>query len=225
MKRIFLKISNTTLMSGFLLISPLLAAQVHSTTTSTAAQQSKPAEGSEVLRQSGMTPGMESNGPMAPQNNASFTYQHVSDGIRENMALETQLNELALKRSHNANIRNFAQQIIAENKDIDLQARSFAPNKTGKFPNGAFYGTRQQVNAAATQKKLRTLTGKKFDEVYLPQMAAYLRSDIEQGHEAYAMMEFPGISPVGRHLWDLSRTRMNELAKIAKEAGVHIATN
>lgn len=224
MKCSFFKISNAALISSFLLAGSALGAQTKAPASPTV-QQPQPNDGSSVLRKSGMTPYMPSNGPMAPQNNTSFTYQHVSDGVRENVALEKELNELALKRSHNPAIKKFAAKIIEENKKLDEQAKSFAPDKSGKFPNGAFYGTRQEVNAAATQKELQTLTGKKFDEVYLPTMADYLRNDIWQGHSTYAMMEFPGLSPFGRKLWDLSRARMDELAKIAKDAKVHIVTD
>lgn len=218
MKQSFFKISNAALVSvGLLLAVPGLRAQAKSSSPS--------AVENKQFNKLGMTPYMPSNGPMAPQNNANFTYQHVSDTIRENMALEIQLNQLALQRSRNPKIKSFAQRVINENRKIDLDAKRLAPDQSGTFPSATFAGTRLVVNAQETDKKLKTLTGKKFDDVYLVQMSDYLRSDIQVGHSAYAMMEFPNISPVGRHLWDLSRQRMDELAKIANDQHVHIITD
>ncbi|HWF67237.1 MAG TPA: DUF4142 domain-containing protein [Acidobacteriaceae bacterium] len=218
MKQSLFKISNAALLAaGLLLSTPGVFAQAQSGTSG------KPQ--SNQLNKSGMSPYMPSNGPMAPQNNVAFTEQHVSDTIRENMALEIQLNQLALARSHDPKIKSFAQRVITENRKIDLDAKKLAPDQSGAFPNTAFGGTRQVVDAQATQKKLKTLTGKKFDDVYLVQMSDYLRSDIQVGHSAYAMMEFPNISPVGLNLWNLSRKRMDELAKLANQAQVHIITD
>lgn len=218
MKQSLFKISNAALLAaGLLLSTPGVFAEAQSGTSS------KPQ--SNQLNKSGMSPYMPSNGPMAPQNNVAFTEQHVSDTIRENMNVEIQLNQLALARSHNPRIKSFAQRVITENRKIDLDAKKLAPDQSGTFPNAAFGGTRQAVDAQATQKKLKTLTGKKFDDVYLVQMSDYLRSDIQVGHSAYAMMEFPNISPVGLNLWNLSRKRMDELAKLANQAQVHIVTD
>jgi predicted outer membrane protein len=72
--------------------------------------------------QSGMSPYMKLDRPTAPENNAAFVEQHVSDTIRQNMAMEIELSQLALKHSRNAAIEKFAWQVIAENHVLDSEA-------------------------------------------------------------------------------------------------------
>ena len=172
-----------------------------------------------------MKPYMPSNSPMAPQNNNVFLRQHVSDTIRENMAMEIQLNQLAVERSHNAKLKSYAQQVLVQDQKIDLDAKRFAPRPSESLPIAELAGTRQAVDAKATDKKMRALTGRKFDEMYLVQMSNALRSDIQVGHSAYAMMDIPQISSVGGNLWTLSRKRMDELTRIASQNHVHIGTD
>jgi predicted outer membrane protein len=76
----------------------------------------------------GMSPNIKPDGPMAPENNVAFTQQHVSETIRENMAMEIELSQLALKHSRNPSIKKFARQVIAENRVLDSEAKQFAPD-------------------------------------------------------------------------------------------------
>ncbi len=171
---------------------------------------------------SGMSPHMESNGPMAPQNNVNFTEQHVSDTIRENMAMEIELSEMALKHSRSSLIKKFAQQVILENSTLSVRARQLAPDKSGSFPNPMFEGTRQSVEGHAAEKKMSTLTGPQFDRLYVNQMYKYAQNDQQVGHSAYAMMEFPGISPVGRTMWDMANNRVKQIEKLAKDRHIKL---
>jgi predicted outer membrane protein len=171
---------------------------------------------------SGMSPDMAPNGPMAPQNNVAFTQQHVSETIRENMAMEIELSRLALMHTRNASIKKFSRQVIAENRVLNEEAKQFAPDKTGIFPNPMLEGTRQAVNARAAEKKMKNLTGVQFDRMYLIQMNGYAENDQQVGHSAYAMMEFPGISPVGRKMWDMANNRVKQIAALANKLHVEL---
>lgn len=215
MKQSFLKFLGVTgLCAGLLLVAPAILGQTQA--------------GSPLMNRNGsaggygMSPKMESNGPMAPQNNVPFTEQHVSDAIRENMAVEIELSQLALKRSHSSSIKKFARQVIAENSMLSVQARQLAPDKSGVFPNPMFEGTRQAVDAHAAEKKMRTMSGAQFDKLYLHQMYRYAQNDQQVGHSAYAMMEFPGISPVGRKMWDMANNRVKQVEKLAKELKIKL---
>jgi predicted outer membrane protein len=170
----------------------------------------------------GMSPQMKANGPMAPQNNVNFTEQHVSDTIRENMAIEIGLSEMALKHSRSAVIKKFAQQVILENSALSVRAKQLAPDKSGSFPNPIFEGTRQSVEGHAEEKKMSALTGPQFDRLYVNQMYKYAQNDQQVGHGAYALMEFPGISPVGRTMWDMANTRVKQIEKLAKDRDIKL---
>lgn len=220
MKRSMLGFSNAALLSASLLLAASgIAAQTGS--GSPANHKNSQVENLQ-FNKLGISPHMPTNGPQAPENNTTFIKQHVSDTIRDNMAVESAINELALKRSHNPEIKQFAQRVIAQDRKIDLDAKRIAPNQGEALPLGA---TRQRVDARMAEKKMKTLTDRKFEELYLVQMSDDLRSDIQVGHSAYAMMNLSQISSVGLELWDLSRKRMNELAQIARKAHVRIQTN
>lgn len=170
----------------------------------------------------GIPPYLAPDGPMAPENNVAFTQQHTSDTIRENMAMEIEFSQLALKRSRNAAIKKFARQVIVENRVLDGQAKQFAPDKTRTFPNPMFDGLRQTDHAHTAEKKMKNLTGASFDRIYLIQMNSYAKNDQQIGHSAYAMMEFPGISPVGRKMWDMANNRVTQIAALAKKLHVKL---
>lgn len=168
-----------------------------------------------ALNKNSMSPYMKPDGPMAPENNLPFKEQHVSDTIRENMAMEIQFSQLALKRSKSAAIKKFARQVIAENRELANEAKQFAPDKTGVFPNAMYEGTRQAVNAHAAEKQMKSLRGLAFDKVYLDEMNSYIENDQQVGHATYAMMEVPGASPVGRKMWDMANDRVKQIATLA----------
>jgi predicted outer membrane protein len=165
----------------------------------------------------GMSPNMKPDGLMAPENNLAFTQQHVSETIRENMAMEIELSQLALKYSKNPSIKKFSRQVVAENRVLDSEAKQFAPDKSGTFPNSMFEGTRQAVEARAAEKRMKKLTGPQFDRMYLVLMNSFAENDQQVGHSAYAMMEFPGISPVGRKMWDMANARVKQIGALSTE--------
>jgi hypothetical protein len=80
-----------------------------------------------------------------------------------------------------------------------------------------FEGTRQAVDACAAEKKMKKLTGPQFDRMYLITMNSFSENDQQVGHSAYAMMEFPGISPVGRKMWDMANARVERIGALSSE--------
>ncbi|MEO6828815.1 MAG: DUF4142 domain-containing protein [Acidobacteriaceae bacterium] len=170
----------------------------------------------------GMSPKMQSNGPVAPQNNVQFIEQHVSDTIRENLAMEIELSELALKRSRSSNVKKFARQVIAENSPLAAEAKQLAPDKSGVFPNPMFEGTRQTVGTKAAEKKMNTMSGAQFNNRYLQQMYKYAQNDQQVGHSAYAMMDLSRVSPLGRRMWDMANKRVKRVEKLAKELKIKL---
>lgn len=173
---------------------------------------------------SGMSPHMEPNGPMTPQNNVRFIQQHVSDTIRQNMAMEIEFSQMALKHSRNPRIKKFARQAIAENRAIAEGAKQFAPDKTAAFPNPMYEGTRQAVMGNKAKKKMQTVTGPAFDRMYLVQMNAYAENDQQVGHSTYAMMNVPGgVSPLGRKMWDMANARVKQIEALARQLHVKLS--
>ncbi|HWF67460.1 MAG TPA: DUF4142 domain-containing protein [Acidobacteriaceae bacterium] len=175
---------------------------------------------------SGMSPYMTLDGPTTPENNVPFIQQHVSETIRQNMAMEIEFSQMALKRSRNPKIKQFARQLIDENRLIADGAKQFAPDKSGTFPSPMFEGIRQAVEANKAKKKMETLTGPAFDRMYLFQMNSFAENDQQVGHATYAMMNLPGgVSPLGRRMWDMANARVKQIDVLARELHVKLNDN
>jgi hypothetical protein len=101
-------------------------------------------------------------------------------------------------------------------------AKRFAPDKTQVFPNPTFAGTRQSVSAGAAEKEMKNLTSPQFDQMYLVQMNSFAENDQQLGHSVYAMMQFPGISPVGGKMWDMANDRVRQIAALARKLHVEL---
>lgn len=117
-------------------------------------------------------PGMP-NGPMGAQNNAQTEF--ISH-MKRNSMVETDLSKMALKNSDNDQVKNFARQVISQNRKDEMAMTSanqsnFGPNATPMFGESTPSETRK------AEKQMKKLKGTQFDEMYLSQMNGYLKDD------------------------------------------------
>jgi predicted outer membrane protein len=215
MKRNIFNFSNAVLvMFAVLLSAPTVPAQMRSGSPMGGGQNGN------MNPPPGMSPNMQPNGPMAPQNNKQFIEQTTLGSLRRNIDVETDLSKLALKNSSNANVKKFAQQVITDNKKIGMQLTLSASQDNLTLSPEA--PGRDLDNTRKAEKQMKKLTGQQFDQMYLVQMDGWVRNDQQQGHSAYAMMDIPSVSRIGKQVWDLSQKRAKQIADLAQEAGFKI---
>ncbi len=126
-----------------------------------------------------------------------------------------EFSRLALKRGSNASTKNFARQILADNRKIKEQL-NLSTSSNGSMPaDVAPDGSRSTDRARAATEKLELLAGPQFDRQYLAPMGTYVREDQQTGHSAYAMMDLPHLSQLGLQVWTLANDRSKQIAKLA----------
>lgn len=208
MSRNILNFFSVVMVSGLLLAAPSVQAQT---------QSGSPLAGQNgSLNRNGMSPYMKPNGPMAPQNNVQFIERNTFGGMSRNIRVETSMSQLALKNSHNADIKKFARQVIVNNRRIEDQL-AVPPSS-----DGPDFASETSIQTEQARKKMEKLSGTQFDQIYLKQMDGYVRKDQQAGHAAYAMMDLSKVSHVGSQVWALSNERAKQIATLAKEAGFKI---
>jgi len=150
------------------------------------------------------------SGPMLPEDRQQTQMERdILVNLRRNIGVETQLSQLALKHSSNADIMKFSQQILSENRTLVstlpfLEFDGFViPTRGGRaedFPSpNDDLALSLQVPSQTQQarKRMKRLYGPHFDQMYLAQMDAYIKNDRETASSASAMASLPDIHEVG----------------------------
>lgn len=177
------------------------------------------------MNQQGMSPtnmpqngpmGAQNNGPMGAQNNSQGAEQNLFGNIRRNAGVETELSKMALKNSQNEDIKKFAQQTITENRKLGSQLALPSATNGPSFPMPVPDQTRK------AEKQMKKLSGPQFDQMYLVQMAGYIKNDQQLAATANGMNNAPDAGAVGMQLRTLSDTRANQIAQLSKKENLII---
>ena len=109
------------------------------------------------------TPALAADGPSDPQ------IAHIAYTAG---ALDVEAAKLALKKSHNSAVREFASEMVRDHEAVNQKALALV-KKLGVTPqpNATSEGLAKQ--AAETRAKLAKLNGKAFDRAYASNEAAY----------------------------------------------------
>ncbi len=170
----------------------------------------------------GMQPnGAQPNGmqPMGPtsQNNQQVAVENQAFGIiRRNIEVETKLSKMALKNSGNADVKNFAQQVIADNHK--LQDKVSVPASSDTLP--AAPEVPKQTQQA--EKQMKKLSGQQFDQLYLVQMDAYIQNDQQIAGKAAQMTSVPPVSQVGTEMQPVAEQHQKQIAQLTQEEHMKI---
>jgi predicted outer membrane protein len=121
---------------------------------------------------------------------------------------------MALKNSHNDDVKKFAQQVINDNHRIASQLEFSAMGEGSLQPE---MQDRQLSDTNKAKKQMKKLTGQPFDQIYLVQMDGWIRNDQQTGHSAYAMLDLPRVSTVGKQVWDLANERAKQIPSLTQE--------
>ena len=95
----------------------------------------------------------------------------VGDALKGGMA-EVQLGQLALQKSTNADIKQFAQKMVDDHTKMDDQMKTIAQQIGVKVPDGP------SKKDKATIAKLQALNGDDFDKAYVKEMVEDHKTDL-----------------------------------------------
>jgi len=173
-------------------------------------------------RQSGMgaqaQPGIGQPGTTSPQNTAQTAFvAHM----RRNSMVETNLSKMALKNSDNAQVKDFARQVISENRKSDMamssaNESSFGPSATPTFGEDTPSQTRK------AEKQMKKMKGTQFDEMYLSQMNGYIQDDQKATANASDTLSSSQIGSLVMQLRNTADARSKQLAQVVQSENLKL---
>jgi putative membrane protein len=137
-------------------------------------QAGQPGINSPPGQQPGMSP-MNQNPEMNAPANGQTTSQDkmfVEDALKGGMA-EVQLGQLALQKSSNDDVKQFAQKMVDDHTKLGDQMKSVAQQIGVKTPEGP------SKKDKALMAKLQALNGNEFDQAYIKDMVKDHKKDLD----------------------------------------------
>jgi predicted outer membrane protein len=206
----------TVLATGLLLLmlSPALLAQM----APGGAPGGPPSGGmSPGARSNGMQPnGVQPMGPNGTDNMQNAIQNQTFSNIRRNIEVETKLSKMALKKSSNEDVKNFASQVIAD--DHKLQDKVSMPVSADTLPVAPQVPKQTQD----AEKQMKKMSGTQFDQQYLVQMDAYIKNDKQVASQAAQQSSVPAVSQVGTEMQPMAEQHEKQIAQLTQEEHIKI---
>jgi predicted outer membrane protein len=160
--------------------------------------------------------GVQPMGPNSMNNQQSAIESQTFGNIRRNVEVETKLSKMALKKSSNADVKNFAHQVIADNHKLqDKVSMPVSADSMAVAPQ-----VPKQTQDA--EKQMKKLSGTQFDQQYLLQMDAYIQNDKQVASQATQQTTVPAVSQVGMEMQPMAEQHLNQMAQLTKEEHMKI---
>lgn len=161
--------------------------------------------------------GMQPGAPGGALSNDQIAEQNMFGNLRRNIDVENNLSKMAVKNSSNEDVKKFAQQVISENHSLSNEL--VMPN-----PNGEMGLQSESVPSETkkAEKQMKKMTGKPFDQMYLVQMDAYIKNDLEVAQKSKAATNMAKVSEVGIKVQSQSEDRQKQIATLTQETGFKI---
>ena len=169
------------------------------------------------MRPNGMQPnGMQPMGPNSENNQQLAVENQTFANIRRNIEVETKLSKMALKKSSNADVKNFAHQVIADNHKLEGKV-SLPVSSAAAMP----LAPEVPKQTKQAEKQMKKLSGPQFDQLYLVQMDAYINNDQQVASKA-ATASVPAVSKVGTEMQPLTQQHQKQIAQLTQEEHMKI---
>ena len=170
------------------------------------------------MQPNGMQPnGMQPMGPNSENNQQLAVENQTFANIRRNIEIETKLSKMALKKSSNADVKNFAHQVIADNHKLEGKV-SLPVSSAAAMPMAP--EVPKQTKQA--EKQMKKLSGPQFDQLYLVQMDAYIKNDQQVASQAAQQSSVPAVSKVGTEMQPLTQQHQKQMAQLTQEEHMRI---
>jgi hypothetical protein len=195
------------------------------------------------LAQTGELPfvaGTLEGGPILSENQQQFSSNPellmgltISANMCRNVYVETKLSGIALHRTGNADVKSFAEEIIAEDRafrtHIDLSAATQVEERYGRWSvslpesdESLLCASLEPSETRQAEKQMKRLSGLKFDRMYLVQIDAYIKNDGEVGGRATGMTDMPDLNAMGMLARSLAEERESRISRLTAEENFRI---
>ena len=137
-------------------------------------------------------------------------YRHAAEGGIS----EVQLANLALNKSEDPAVKEFAAQMVKDHSDANDKLRSVAASKNIKLP------TRASVAETATKAKLEVLSGSTFDKSYIKAMVKDHEEDVAEFKREAASGNDPDAKAFASETLPTLKEHLARIRSIADKSGV-----
>lgn len=199
-KRVF-RIAGTAFLVGGLFFAGAHGAQA----------QMRPGMGQQ--QQPNMQQNMRPNNMMQNQQMNQQTREEMNfvANMRRNIKVEDDLSKMAQKKSNSDQVKEFARQVIQENRRSNTALNSANPQMSDMmFPAPVPSGTKK------VEKQMKKLTGPDFDKLYIGQMDGYIKDDKELTTQAASTITTGNLASVTMQLRNTADSRLKQLTDVAK---------
>lgn len=160
--------------------------------------------------------GMQVPAPEGPQNSQQMAEHNIYSNLRRNIYVETELSKMVEKRSGNADLKKFADQVITDNRQLENEVTLPVSSDGGLFMPEVPSQTEK------AEKQMKKLSGPQFDQVYLVQMDAYVKDDEQVAARASSMTGSSDLDEAGMRTRTLADQRAKEISQLTTEENFKI---
>ncbi len=162
--------------------------------------------------------GMQPNGNMGMQNPQNSAQAAFVANVKRNSKVETDLSKMALKNSSNDGVKQFAQQVIQENRKNEMTLTTADNTNSSGMPFMA--DVPDQTRKA--EKQMKKTTGTPFDQMYLAQMDGYVKNDQKLVTDASANMNSADMGALTMQMRNMADARTKQIGQLAQSENFKI---
>jgi putative membrane protein len=175
--------------------------------------------GSPSMQQQQQQQGMNGmNGPAAVGPNAgpSMDKEFVKKALEGNMA-EVQMGQLALEKSSDEQVKQFAQRMVDDHTKMLDQMKPVAEQMGVKIPEGPSKGQMKSMD------KMKGLSGEAFDQAYIKDMVKDHKKDSSEFKQEAQSTQNPQLKQMVMQSDQIIESHLQQIQQIAQSKGTEKA--
>src|ERR1700755_3276173 len=157
------------------------------------------------------------NGPAAgPNAGPSMDKEFVKKALEGNMA-EVQMGQLALQKSSDEQVKQFAQRMVDDHTKMLDQMKPVAEQMGVKIPEGPSKGQMKSMD------KMKGLSGEAFDQAYIKSMVKDHKNDDSEFRQEAQSTQNPQLKQMVMQSDQMIQTHLQQIQQIAQSKGTQKA--
>lgn len=155
--------------------------------------------------------GQATNG-MSPTAGPAFDKAFVKKALEGN-ATEIQMGQLALQKSNDDQVKQFAQRMVDDHGKMQEQLKPVAQQMGVKVPDGPSKGAMKKMD------KMKLLSGDAFDQAYIKDMVKDHKSDASEFKQEAQNTQDPQLKQVVTQDYQTIESHLQQIQQLAQTKG------
>jgi putative membrane protein len=155
---------------------------------------------------------MSSNGTGAMNSGPVVDKAFVKKALEGNVA-EVQMGQLALQKSNDDQVKQFAQRMVDDHGKMQDQLKPVAAQMGVKVPDGPSKGQMKKMD------KMKTLSGDAFDQAYIKDMVKDHKSDASEFKQEAQSTQNPQLKQLATEGSQTIESHLQQIQQIAQAKG------